>query len=194
MSNIRVNVAYHDHANYTAGHAAKITGVPPVLQRNWRSRGLLPEIGGIERNAKFTIKEIVRMSIMRALSEGGMSIKATQAFSLDAAEYATNFLMALPGSVAIKADEPALEQAERKRIEDWAEIGNGRFLFICLPEREGRSPYRRSDLTDLHKLLDEEDVSGLLIDLHSVARRIHKSVELPLRTHVLTREENKPWA
>lgn len=184
------HIEYCDQAEFSAGEAADISGVNPVLQRHWRKRGLLPQIEG-ERNARFSISEVVRMTIMQRLTEGGISIKGLQAFSGLAAHHATAKLMGLPGSVAIKADSPDAEAEERQRIESWAAHSKVRYVFWPLPERddlEGRiAQYLRADLSDLHELVDQEGVfHGLLIDLEAVAKLVHSRAKLPLETHVVT--------
>ena len=184
------HIEYTDQADYGAGEAAAMSGVNPVLQRHWRKRDLLPQIEG-ERNARFSISEVVRMTIMQRLSDSGISIKGLQKFSLMAAHHATAMLMAMPGAVAIKADSAEAEAQERNRIESWAAQGKVRYAFMPLPERddlEGRiAQYLRANLSDLHELVDQDGLfHGLLIDLEAVAKLVHSRAKLPLETHVVT--------
>ena len=108
-----------------------------------------------------------------------------------AAHHATAKLMAMPGAVVIKAESAEAEVQEIERIEAWAARSRARYLFIPLPERddwEARiSDYLRSDLSDLHELVDKDGLfHGLLIDLDALAKLVHSRVTLPLETHVVT--------
>ena len=184
------NIEYTDQADFSAGEAATISGVNPVLQRHWRKRGLLPQIEG-DRNARFSISDVVRMTIMQRMTESGISIKGLQNFSSLAAHHATAKLMAMPGVVEIKAETAGAEAEERARIESWAAHGKVRYAFMPLPERDdspgNTAQYLRADLLDLHELVDQEGVfHGLLIDLEAVAKLVHSRAKLPLETHVVT--------
>jgi len=184
------HIEYTDQANFSAGEAADISGVNPVLQRHWRKRGLLPQIEG-ERNARFSISDVVRMTIMQRLSDSGISIKGLQEFSLLATHHATARLMAMPGAVIVKTETEEAEAHERGRIESWATHSKARYAFMPLPERDdapGRiAQYLRADLSDLHELVDQDGLfHGLLIDLEAVAKLVHSRAKLPLETHVVT--------
>jgi len=184
------HVEYTDQAEFSAGEAADISGVNPVLQRHWRKRGLLAQIEG-ERNARFSISEVVRMTIMQRLSDSGISIKGLQEFSLLAAHHATAKLMAMPGAVIIKAESAEAEAQERGRIESWAADSKVRYAFMPLPERDGApgriAQYLRADLSDLHELVDQDGLfHGLLIDIEAVAKLVHSRTKLPLETHVVS--------
>lgn len=184
------DVAYVDQAEFSAGEAFAITGVNQKLQVKWRDRDLLVPIPG-RGHARFLIDEVVRMTIMQRLSESGISFKRLRSLTMVAGHHVTAKLMAMPGAVAIKAESAEAEAQELERIEAWAAKSRERYLFIPLPEPDGweaRSPdYLRSDLSDLHELVDQNGLfHGLLIDLDAVARLVHSRVTLPLETHVVT--------
>ena len=184
------DIDYTDQAEFSAGDAFKVSGVNQKLQTHWRNRGLLSPIEG-RGHARFEIGEVVRMTIMQRLSESGISIKSLHKFSGLAAHHATAMLMAMPGAVSIKAASPDAEAHERARIEGWAANGKVRYAFMPLPERDDTpgniAQYLRADLSDLHELVDQDDVfHGLLIDLEAVAKLVHSRVTLPLQTHVVT--------
>ena len=184
------DVDYTDQAEFSAGDAFKVSGVNQKLQTHWRNRGLLSPIEG-RGHARFEIGEVVRMTIMQRLSESGISIKSLHRFSGLAAHHATAMLMAMPGAILIKADSPEAEAYERARIESWAAHGKVRYAFMPLPERDDSpgniAQYLRADLSDLHELVDQDDVfHGLLIDLEAVAKLVHSRATLPLETHTVT--------
>ncbi len=184
------DIEYTDQTEFSAGEAFDVSGVNQKLQTHWRNRGLLSPIEG-RGHARFKIDEVVRMTIMQRLSESGISIKGLQAFSLLAAHHATAKLMAMPGAVAIKADSAEAEAQERERIESLAADGKVRYAFMPLPERDDSpgniAQYLRADLSDLHKLVDQDGLfHGLLIDLEAVAKLVHSRAKLPLETHVVT--------
>lgn len=184
------DIDYTDQAEFSAGDAFRVSKVNQKLQTHWRNRGLLSPIEG-GGHARFQIGEVVRMTIMQRLSESGISIKSLHKFSGLAAHHATAMLMAMPGAVLIKADSPDAEAYERARIESWASHGKVRYAFVPLPERDDSpgniAQYLRADLSDLHELVDQDDVfHGLLIDLQAVAKLVHSRVKLPLQTHVVT--------
>lgn len=184
------NVEYVDQAEFSAGEAYAVSGVNQKLQTHWRGRHLLLPIPG-RGHARFLIYEVVRMTIMQRLSESGISVKRLRSMTGLAAHHATAKLMVMPGAVAIKADSPEAEAQEIERIEAWAAKSRERYLFIPLPERDDRegrsSDYLRSDLSDLHELVNHDGLfHGLLIDLDAVARLVYSRVKLPLETHVVT--------
>lgn len=184
------DIDYTDQAEFSAGDAFKVSGVNQKLQTHWRNRGLLSPIEG-RGHARFGIGEVVRMTIMQRLSESGISIKSLHKFSGLAAHHATAMLMAMPSSVAVKADTAEAEAQERGRIEGLAASGKVRYAFMPLPERDdqgGRiAQYLRADLSDLNELVDQDGLfHGLLIDLDAVARLVYSRVTLPLETHVVT--------
>lgn len=57
---------------YEAATAAFITGVAPETQREWRRRGFLPSHDG--RHARFTVRDLCRLRLMRALVETGFPV------------------------------------------------------------------------------------------------------------------------
>lgn len=57
---------------FSASEAARITGVPPETQLAWRKRGYLPETGG--KHSRWTVRELCRLRLMRALVEAGFPI------------------------------------------------------------------------------------------------------------------------
>ena len=184
------DVEYVDQAEFSAGEAFAVSGVNQKLQTHWRARDLLLPIPG-RGHARFLIDEVVRMTIMQRLSESGISVKRLRSMTGLAAHHVTAKLMAMPGAVAIKAESQEAEAQEIERIEAWAAKSRERYLFIPLPERDDRegriSDYLRSDLSDLHELVDQDGLfHGLLIDLDAVARLVHSRVTLPLETHVVT--------
>lgn len=61
-----------DAALYQAGEAAYITGVSPETQREWRGRGFLPSTPG--KHARFTVRDLCRLRMLRALIEAGIPI------------------------------------------------------------------------------------------------------------------------
>ena len=189
------DIEYTDQASFSAGEAFEITRTNQKLQTHWRNRELLSPIPG-RGHARYSITEIVRMTIMQRLSESGISIKGMQKFSALAAHHATAKLMAMPDAVAIKADSAEAEAQERERIESWAAHGKVRYAFMPLPERddlEGRiAQYLRADLSDLHELVDQDGLfHGLLIDLEAVAKLVHSRAKLPLETHVVTTRQTE---
>ena len=61
-----------DAERFTASEAHRITGVPPETQQDWRRRGFLPETGG--KHSRWTVRELCRLRLMRALVEAGFPI------------------------------------------------------------------------------------------------------------------------
>jgi DNA-binding transcriptional MerR regulator len=61
-----------DFGVYAAGEAAFITGVSPDTQHDWRRRGFLPATGG--KHTRFTVRDLCRLRLMRALVDTGFPI------------------------------------------------------------------------------------------------------------------------
>ncbi|WEK44901.1 MAG: MerR family transcriptional regulator [Candidatus Sphingomonas colombiensis] len=59
------------YATYSAGDLAQISGLTQDMQRLWRKRGHLPEIGG--GHARFTPNDVIMITIRYALSKLGVS-------------------------------------------------------------------------------------------------------------------------
>lgn len=197
MSKIIETVQY---AEFSAGQAAKISGVNAPLQRHWRARGLLPDIEP-GKHARFGPDDVLHMTIMQAFSDSNISIKGARIFTKAAADIAKSILQTLPGAVEFVADYSlghAFINHERRRLKDWRDMSGARYLFMPLPEREDASGrivmYKRKDLSDLHTLLDEDGFHGLLIDVEALARafldRALRVNTFPLETRSYTLEQD----
>ena len=201
-SNIRQTPEY---AEFSAGQAAEISGVNAPLQRNWRQRGLLPDVVP-GKHARFGPGEVLDMMIMKAFSDSNISIKGARIFLQTAGQVARAFLNALPGAVEIiVADSslgPGIIDEERRSIEEWRDTHlPRRYLYMPLPEREDGSDsiaiHECENLSDLHTLLNEDTFHGLLIDTDAIARaflaRARNVTDRPLMTVTFTREADTPW-
>lgn len=58
---------------YTPAEAEMVTGVNVALQRDWRRRGLLPEIGG--GHARYSAAELAEMMLMQEFAKQGLGPK-----------------------------------------------------------------------------------------------------------------------
>ena len=60
---------------FTPAQAARITGVSPGLQRQWRSAGYFRAAAGEGAHARFTAPELAGLMAARALVDGGLNYK-----------------------------------------------------------------------------------------------------------------------
>ena len=60
-------IASYTLEQFTPAEASEITGVTPVLQRDWRRRGLLPASKGPQ--ARYTAAEMVELLLMKDFSD-----------------------------------------------------------------------------------------------------------------------------
>lgn len=181
---------YTDEAEFSAGQAARVSGLNPILQRHYRQRGLLPEREGAS-HARFKIADVMRMTIMAAFSDSKISTKATAAFSLKASVVATAKLLAMDGAVDIDAETPEAEAYERERLQSYARMFKTRYIFLPLPQSDDapgtNEGWERETLADLADLVGQDgSFHGVLIDLNALAALVYSRVTLPLQTHVVT--------
>lgn len=181
---------YIDEAEFSAGQAARVSGLNPILQRHYRQRGHLPERAGAG-HARFKIADVMRMTIMAAFSDSKISIKATAAFSLKASVSATAKLLAMDGAVEIDAETPEAEAYERERLQSYAGMFKTRFIFLPLPQSDDapgpNEGWERGTLADLADLVGQDgSFHGVLIDLNALAAQVYSRITLPLETHVVT--------
>lgn len=87
-----------DADRFTASEAARITGVSPETQQDWRRRGFLPETGG--KHMRWTVRELCRLRLMRALAEAGFPI------GLAVSQLSEDFLDSLQSQVISHASRP----------------------------------------------------------------------------------------
>lgn len=184
---------------FTPKEAAEISGVSPVLQRNWRRRGFLPV-----RNdgwAQFTVSDIVRLCAMKILADTGISIEAARQIAATACDPV--YAMLRGDRALLKIDDPSgvLSPAQREKALDrmlpfqrrFADAADDqsppRYTFAPVPEvflSEEHGMYRAPqthDLRTIDEFLERHDrASGVIIDHHRLAERIARVSPIPLFT------------
>ena len=80
---------------FKAGDAGAISGVPPIMQRDWRRRGLIPEFDG--ERAQFSMSDVCFLALTRTLSENGLALS-------EAANVAPEFSSMLEGELGNALD------------------------------------------------------------------------------------------
>ena len=157
---------------FTPSEAEAVTGVTVTLQRDWRRRGLLPE-SGPGKWTKFTLSDVIRMSVMKLVSDAGISIKSNDDLAQMAVLPTLAFLEQIPGAVELEGDE--VSDTLRLSIETAGTVrgGHGRFLvsFPNLPEWKRVGRY--TSLKQVEQVLEDRGCACFVtVDLRSLAERI----------------------
>lgn len=165
---------------YTPSEAAKITGVSPALQRDWRRRELLPETKK-EGWANFSLDNIIEMSVMKAFSDGGISVLAAREMASTAVLPTLRNIVHKDEAVSFEGDVfPA--QLKEHSITGFIRGGDGDYLFAPLPVVSGTPEvYRFASPADIEKTLETgSSFYGIIIDTINLADKIISNSELPL--------------
>jgi hypothetical protein len=117
-------------AVYTPGDLERISGLGADKQRVWRRRGQLPSHGS--GHARFTIAEVVEITLRVALSKAGIGPGESVPDLSEAASAAMHHAIFCHGAVEVIG--PAVEVEDFLRVFDEDQEGLGSFL-IGYPQR-----------------------------------------------------------
>jgi len=186
---------YREPRDFTAGEAAVASGVSPALQRDWRRRGLLEEGSG--GWVRYSLSEVCELAMMKAFSDGGVSVKSAGALARFTADPIHTFLEMLPGVVAFTGEELTPEEQRAFLADHWAEESLSRYIFTPLPDkdRDASGPladsYRFKSLAEIEEKAGRGWYFGLIFDLKALAEEIHARAELPLVTYRVEKREGR---
>lgn len=155
-------------ALFTPAEVARITGVSPELQRDWRRRGLLkPSNEG--KHVRFTAYELGYLKALKAFSEAGVLVGEA-----DLAAAASSF------PTWHFASEIVLRRISYKGLPDYVSPGNEAKRFVLSTQR---GVYTMGDINDMVRFVDGEDTSALvtmIYDCRKAAEEIVKQAPRPL--------------
>lgn len=163
-------------ASFTASDAWRITDVNPPVQRDWRTRGLLPKVEGW---ARFTPNELIHVALRDAMRQLGMPHTNSEVDLSEAAIQAQAWAATHPESIRysigidsvrypLSALRPPTQFRYAGALAPWQDITPLQFAL---------------DFEDLQGVLtaDDYDRSGIaLIDLKAVGLRIAERAGEPL--------------
>ncbi|MGE3877397.1 MAG: hypothetical protein AB7F74_30935 [Parvibaculaceae bacterium] len=159
---------------FTPAEAATITGVSPALQRDWRRRNLMKE-NPDGRWTRWTLTDIIELSVMKLFSDAGMDVSNTTIVAHMAVMPTLGALALIDEAVAFEGVEVPEEFKNRIRFGTVQTTDPshtlGRFLASF-----GKGEYdvcRTDDLAALELQLDKEPRPILsIVDCCSLARLI----------------------
>ncbi len=168
-------------ANFRAGEVSEITGISPVLQRNWRRRGLLEKKG--EGWSSFSLEELVTLYVASVLIDRGVS--ASSALNVAQAGH-FNLLT----HIAKRSTEFAPDLPKDKR-KTWAdklpEKYKDRFRrFLVIPDvgnAVGKELVQCDDVSKaIDQLVEKKITTGavIVLDLETLADQIVERAGRPL--------------
>lgn len=159
-------------AHFTASEAARITGVQPGAQRDWRRRGLLPSTDGW---SVYFANNLIEMSLRRVMGELGMphvdatldlsaAVMASQAWAATHAK-STSYEDGLTPSSDQQIGPPQFRYA-------WASSPWANTVGLCLAE----------DFAALQAVIEKNPTSagGGLIDLREIGWQVAAKAGEPL--------------
>jgi len=164
---------------FSPAEAAAITGVSTALQRDWRRReivNLVTEPDSERKWTRWSLTDIIRLSVMKLFSEAGMEVSATRIIATMAVLPTLDALTQIDQAVEFDGDEIGEEHQARIRGTTVGMTGPvralGRFLISF-----GKGEYdvcRTDDLASLEAILDEQPRRPILsvVDCRSLARLI----------------------
>lgn len=173
---------------FTPSEAAAISGVSPTLQRDWRRREILR--GNSDgRWTRWTLTDVIRLSVMKLFSEAGMDVSNTTIVAQMAIFPTLAELAHIDGAVSFEGDELPAESQSRIRASTVRTTdpshSPGRFLASY-----GKGEYdvcRTDDLASLEEILDADAYPILLIvDCRNLARLIVERAGGPLIRYEIT--------
>lgn len=167
-------------ASYSAGELARISDLAPDLQRLWRRRGHLPEIGS--GHARFSPSDVIEISIRYALSKFGVSPAESRTIDARAVTGAMyHALLNHHGSCEVIG--PAVEVDRFLSDSEWPEtvsdILGGPLSTNYLVWGDDES-VRMID--DACKLFDQQTASVIAIDLAVIGARLMERGRKPILT------------
>jgi len=159
---------------FTPAEAATITGVSPALQRDWRRREILKGNPG-GKWTRWTLDEIIRLSVMKLFSDAGMDVSQTKAIAQMALAPTLEAITRIDDAVVFAGDEIPDESQDRIRFSTVRTTDPshtlGRFLVSF-----GKSEYdvcRTDSLAEVESRLDSEcRPICSVVDCHNLARLI----------------------
>lgn len=172
---------------FSPKEAASISGVSTVLQRDWRRRGVLPDRQG-KKWSKFTLSNVIQMTVMRAFTKSGISLESAETLSHMAILPVLD-TFSRRDDVSVFIGDPLNEEQESRirRTHVSGASEDDQFSFVALPESEsGTSAARLSDLSRGEMIMSQNNsFHGIVVDHNRLAHHIAEKASLPIiRFHV----------
>ena len=174
---------------FSPAEAAEITGVAVALQRDWRRRGILPE-NKSGKWTKFTLTDVIEMSVMKSFSDAGFSVQYVAEFASMAVLPTLAALDDLPG-VAVFEGEDVTDEMKDRIIGSSIVGARGRFLVMMTDGKTGKPDISRWGALDgIEARLAECSTSHCTImDCHLLAELIAQRAGPPLIRFEVSKSE-----
>lgn len=177
--------------DFKAGEAAEISGVSQALQRDWRRRGFLGDVGETGR-VRFPLRDLAHLKVMKMLSDGGIGVKGASALARHASTAVLGALKTMPEAISVEGAELRADELpgflEQIGKTPWGSL----FMFFPLPEPNGAGPladaYFLIRPAELHEIVGKDGpwAFGLLFNLRCIALEMVQKARGPLVIYRLT--------
>jgi hypothetical protein len=166
---------------FTPKEAGLVSGVSPALQRDWRRRGVLPPRED-QGWSSFDLSDVIKMTVMRAFSESGLSLKAAEVMAAMAILPVLSDFCRWEDVAVFEGVELPQEVQERTRTGSVRGISpDQQFLFASLPSEEFPKGARLAKLADAEAIMGRaKSFHGVVVDLYGLAHHIARVAPLPL--------------
>jgi hypothetical protein len=145
-------------SGFGAGDAARITGVSAALQRAWRRRGIINQRTP-GRHARFGIRDLVELAVLKTLSNGGASVQRSMALVGYAIWPITAHIEILSNGVGESPD-----QAPARYLIEWYQPDQLRTIIVSGDDLARTVETNKPD---------EASVLFQVLDCRAIAKRLH---------------------
>ncbi|MCB0636584.1 MAG: MerR family transcriptional regulator [Lewinella sp.] len=167
---------------YSPSEVARVSGVSTSLQRDWRRRGVIQ--GRADGWNKYDLADVIRMTVMRAFTQSGISLETAESVSSLAVLPVMDELVRWDDVAVFTGDQLSAEQMERIRASHVrGASGDEQFTFVALPEdaEEGASAARLRNLADGERIMGMSgNFYGIALAHDLLAHRIAELSPLPI--------------
>jgi len=171
---------------YSPSEVARVTGVSTALQRDWRRRGVIK--GRSDGWNKYDLSDVIRMTVMRAFTQSGISLDTANSVSSLAVLPVIDELARWDDVTVFSGDQISAERmAQIRERHVSGASGDDQFTFVALPEGEqGAYAARLRSLADGEGLMGKSgNFYGIALDHSLLAHRIAELSPSPIiRFHV----------
>ncbi|MCC1494948.1 MerR family transcriptional regulator [Cognatishimia sp. F0-27] len=166
---------------YSPSEVARVSGVSTSLQRDWRRRGVIQ--GRADGWNKYDLADVIRMTVMRAFTQSGISLETAESVSSLAVLPVMDELVRWDDVAVFTGDQLSAEQMDQIRGGHVrGASGDEQFTFVALPENEqGASAARLRNLADGERIMGKSgNFYGIALDHSLLAHRIAELSPLPI--------------
>lgn len=169
--------------DFSPREVARVSGVSTSLQRDWRRRGVIPSRA--EGWNKYSLDDVIRMTVMRAFTQSGISLETAEIVSQLAVLPVIDELVRWDDVAQFDGDPLSEKQMNMIRESHVSGAsGDEQFTFVALPDDgEGSSAARLRNLADAEAVMGRSrNFYGIALDHTALAHRIARLSPTPIIT------------